>query len=88
MKEVDLKPSSKIKIKRDGKEYILRKPKMGEILELEKKTKELRESGGSGNEEVIMYLESLGLPRDVTLDLDSEELEQVVGVVTNSKKNG
>lgn len=88
MKEVDLKPSSKIKIKRDGQEYVLRKPKIGEIMALEKKIKELKEINGSGNEELIEFLVSLGMPQTVVMDLDAEEIDQVVAVVNSTKKNG
>ncbi len=88
MKEVELKSSESIKVIREGVSYSLKKPKLGQILALEKKIKELKESNSSGNEELINFLVVSGLPQEVALDLDIDEVEAVMAVINGSKKNG
>ncbi len=61
---------------------------VGQILALEKKIKELKESNSSGNEELINFLVVSGLPQEVALDLDIDEVEAVMAVINGSKKNG
>jgi len=85
--ELKLSSPQQIKVVYGEASYMVSKPKMGQLLEFEKKKNEMEASNGGISEAVVAFLEVLGLPREVTLDLDSENVGAVVEALTAGKKN-
>ncbi len=84
---VEIKKTSQICIVIGGKEYFMCRPKLGAALDLEEKLDEAKAAGKGGTRIVMNFIVKCGLPEEVCLELDTEELEQVLGVLTPSKKS-
>lgn len=88
MQELTLKPRSKIKVIRDGKEYLIGKMKVGYADEVRAEIKKLEASGDetSGLTYTVALLVKLGLPEEIVRDLEIEEVEAIINAVSGDKK--
>ncbi len=84
--ELNLGSTSKIKVIWNGIEYYARKPKTQELIDLDSKTELMKEKGSKSTDIMIEFLTSLGLPRDMILDLDVDALSLLVEGLMPSKK--
>jgi hypothetical protein len=84
MQEVTLSCGPKIKLIREGKEYLLRKPKIKECLVLEAAVKS--DDPEQTTNAMITFIADCGLPKEIVEDLDLEELEEVRAVLMPKKK--
>lgn len=84
---VEIKAAAKILVKFEGKEYSMTKPKMAVALAMEEKIAAAKASGSGGTAIVAAYLVGQGLPKEVLEQLDADQIEQVIQVLTPSKKN-
>jgi len=85
--KVQINPSQKIVVVFGEVEYTMTKPKLGVALDLEEKLESAKKSGKGATRLVMEYIAKCGLPEDVIKDLDSDQLEAVMGALTPSKKN-
>jgi len=68
----------------DGNTYSVRKPTIKQIRELQnEKDKEEEEQVESS----ILFLDSLGLPKEVGFSLEDHMIEEIVNDISGSKKN-
>ena len=84
---VELKPSVKIVVVFEGKEYPLKRPKMGTALEMEEQVAEARASGKGGTRLIRDMIVKAGMPAEVVDELDGEQIEQIVEALKPQKKN-
>jgi hypothetical protein len=76
-----------ILVKINGSEYNIRKPKMKDILFLNQKNAEME--GKSDYEKTVFlieFLDSLGFPKDVSMDLEADIFLKIVEAITNLNK--
>jgi len=87
VKEIVLGVSDKVRVtdKLNDKSYDLRKPNIGELMTFQKSQKKDADDVGTV-EALIDFLEGLGLPKDVSLSLTSEELTAISEAVNSAKK--
>lgn len=88
--EIALKPSEKLNVKIGDQTYLLSKPKMRDNLALEKALLEAKDSKAMSVDVMVSWVEGLGLPREVILDLEQEsfvELIEKIQSTMTSKKN-
>jgi len=82
---VDLGEKAKVTVKVKGESYDMRLPTVKESQTLKEETTNLSEE--EQFEKSISLLELLGLPRDVSLDLDSQQFDKLnEGLMGMSKK--
>lgn len=84
--QLEINPPMKIAVVFNGTEYTMHKPKLGKVRDFEDALEAAKKSGGSVNGLVISFVASCGLPAEVIDELDSDQLEQVVGVLSAAKK--
>ncbi len=80
--EIKLNPKVQIKLLLEGAEFLIRKPNMGEIEDLETEV----ESSKKGLAPILSLLEKLGLPKENARQLDSDQLEQLMAELVPKKK--
>lgn len=85
--ELKLQAPEKIKVSFEGTEYMVSKPRMGELIKFDEAKTELEKSGSSVTGLMLDFLDSLGLPKSVTLQLDPAGVEAVINALTPAKKN-
>jgi hypothetical protein len=83
---VELNPTVKVVIVFGGKEYECRKPSLGAARDMEASVAKAKAEGGSGSQLIIDHLARCGLPREVAEELDVDQVEAVMEVLTPKKK--
>lgn len=81
-----INPSKKIVIVFNGKEYECSRPKIGSVIDMEKAVHDAAESGQGGTQLILDFIGKCGFPEDAVRELDDEQLEQVLSVLTPAKK--
>ena len=84
--ELNLGSTSKIKVIWNGVDYYARKPKTQELIDLESKSEVAKNNNAKTTEVMIEFLISLGLPREMILDLDVDALGMLIEGLMPSKK--
>lgn len=77
--------SSKLSLKWNGDEYSLKHPSVRQHMLY---TKDLEKSKGKEVECLIKFLEGLGLPKDVSYEMELGHLQKVVGALTGVDGQG
>jgi hypothetical protein len=82
---IDIPARSEIKAKIYGKDFILKKPTVGEIELLQEESDKITDNKGKS---VLMrqWIAKLGLPEDFTKEMELDHLMQVVEHLTGTKK--
>lgn len=75
----------KLEIKYEGKDYSLRFPTYKESITYSKKLKE-NDSIEHQADALLDYLAGLGLPKEVSENLESEHIVQILDLINDSKK--
>lgn len=79
--------SPKVEVTYEGKEYVLSKPKLGMSEAYGRAVKETEKLGESSLPHLVELLEKCGLPKEVTMDLDMDLLDQLVSALMPKKKD-
>lgn len=96
-REVQIRKSPRIRLVFEGKEYMLKKPGVGRAIDFESEAASLkedveskrmtpREGGLKMKDLMTSFFEECGLPKDVALAMDDEEIEQVRECLAPKKK--
>jgi hypothetical protein len=75
---------TKIELDVYGTVYNLSRPSFKQALDLKEKNKDKSEE--EANEIMLEFLESLGLPKNVTMDMEVDHVTQILDVLMPSKK--
>lgn len=81
-----INPTKKIVIVFEGKEYHCNRPKIGSVIDMEKAVQDASETGQGGTQLILDFIAKCGLPQEVVRELDDEQLEQVMTILTPAKK--
>ena len=69
-------------LKFEGKEYSVSYPTVRQLRELT-----VKKEGESDLDMTLRFLEELGLPKDVVEDMESENITEIINVLTSQKKS-
>lgn len=70
-----------------GVDYPMEKPKLGIVAEMEERLEYARAEGKGIVRILLEFVVRCGLPKEVASQLDGDELAEVLGFLTPSKKN-
>lgn len=73
MQEIDLGSELEIKVKYAGAEYALREPTVAEVEQFSKE-----DIASGGIETLVVFLERLGMPREVIMGMGMSKAKQLV----------
>lgn len=76
-----------IPIEIDGKEYLLKKPSLGVTQAFEEALLAAKAANAGSAEVYIKYLMACKLPEEVTKELDTDQLLELLGAINSAKKN-
>ena len=79
--------SAELKVEFQGKEFVLKRPKLSVVLEYEKKAKAIQDGDASQLEHLLWYVEQCGCPKDIALELDADQLKAMTDALNNLKKS-
>ncbi len=81
-------PSQRITINFEDVDYPCTKPKIGDVADMELEVARLKADGRGGvTALLVQHLVNCGLPEAVVRKLDPDQMEQVMGILTPTKKN-
>lgn len=88
MKHV-VKPSTRLVVEIEGKDYQLRRPNLGALIDFEQNLEIARESNKAGKVYNVLLdlVVSCGLPKDVALSLEDDQLKDLIDGMNTAKKN-
>jgi hypothetical protein len=70
-----------------GVDYPVSKPKLGQVAEMEEKLEAAKDDKKGVVRIMMGFVAQCGLPLEVVKELDGDELAEVIGFLTPSKKN-
>lgn len=82
---VNLDSNEKYVFKKDGKEFELREPTMGDLEKFELKKSELEDTK-KANKKSQDFLELIGLPKGLYRKLTPAQVTAIMDTITNKKK--
>lgn len=87
MQELVLKPRSEIKVIYGDAFYMIRKPNLGRLAQFDDELNEAKNKSAKAAYDVMAsFLEDLGLPKEVVLELDGDALEEITKALSSKKK--
>jgi hypothetical protein len=82
---LEIKTKNTLKVSIDGTVYEIRKPSIKEVQEL---TEALKKAGETGTVDVVLdHYESLGLPKNISVEMTLETLTLLGEHLNGAKKN-
>lgn len=83
---IELPSSKKISISFEGQEYTARPLKLGEQIEVESEIDEVQKSKTGASVAMTKILTRCGLPEEMVLRLDSDQMQAVMEALQSAKK--
>ncbi len=85
--KVSINPTPPIIIEFEGVDYPCRKPLFSQAIAFESAMKQRGEEGNGGADLVIDHLVNCGLPREMVLKLDGDQVRAISEALLPAKKN-
>ncbi len=87
MDRLELKPRSKLTVNFEGVDYPVNRPSLGVLADFEEKMEEVKKTKKGVIRFMLGFVVDCGVPKEIAAKFNSEDLEQIVDLVSGVKKN-
>jgi hypothetical protein len=84
--EINLGQPTVLKINYGGKTYEVRRPRFKELSDYQVRLSQIKDDEQKMMNEILDFLANLGFPKDVSMELEVDQMERLIESVTSKKK--